>query len=51
MFKFLSSIVRFLLSHVQLINPTNATKGEMLQEIKKELQEELAELKGSKQIK
>ncbi len=48
MLKHLTSVIGYIFSRIEIINPTNATRDEMIKEMKKELQEEVAEIKQLK---
>ena len=43
-----SSLVRDLLSRIEVINPTGASKDQIIKELKEDLQEELKEWRNEK---
>lgn len=45
MLKHLTLLIRYIFSRIEIINPTNAAKEEMFEEMGSELREEFAEIK------
>lgn len=48
MLKHFTSVIGYIFSRIEIINPTNVTRKEMFKEMKKELRKEFAEFKQLK---